>query len=281
MVLLIFSAIFFALLEPSVSAAKGGIIFHTGLGSFYIPGENPINITVFPKIDPQLEKIVKTNLAKSNATFGVVIKNFETGQEYSFNQDEKFRTASLYKLMTMATVYERVKDGALTLSQSVIRRIYNMITVSDNEDAIYLSEMVGWNTIQKVMNRYGLAKTTLGSPPISTPRDVATYLELLHDKKLVNETYSEVMYRTLLEQKVNDRIPRNLPEGTKVAHKTGELDDVRHDVGIVETPNNTYMIVLMSKNMENEVRVKNIMADISKEVFDYFENQWVNKPSIL
>ena len=105
LVLLIFSAIFFALLEPSVSAAKGGIIFHTGLGSFYIPGENPINITVFPKIDPQLEKIVKTNLAKSNATFGVVIKNFETGQEYSFNQDEKFRTASLYKLMTMATIY--------------------------------------------------------------------------------------------------------------------------------------------------------------------------------
>jgi Beta-lactamase enzyme family len=41
---------------------------------------------------------------------------------------------------------------------------------------------------------------------------------------------------TLLEaQQENDRLPAKLPSGTVVAHKTGELDGVRNDAGIIHS----------------------------------------------
>jgi len=37
----------------------------------------------------------------------------------------------------------------------------------------------------------------------------------------------------LLQQQLNDRLPRYLPAGVRVAHKTGTLSGVRNDAGII------------------------------------------------
>jgi beta-lactamase class A len=41
------------------------------------------------------------------------------------------------------------------------------------------------------------------------------------------------MLEILLKQQLNDRLPRFLPAGTKVAHKTGTFSGVRNDTGII------------------------------------------------
>ncbi len=269
-------------LEPHITRAnENGFVVRTGIGTFFIPSSNPIAIKVFSKNDAHIESLVKKHTDKSPEHYGIVIKNFTTGQEYSLNAEEKFKTASVYKLFVMDTIFDYAKKGKLELTQNILTNINSMITVSSNEAAWYLANLVSWDVIGNTMNKLGLENTSLNSPITSTPSDIARFLDLLHQRKLVDEAYSEKMYQTMLKQQINDRIPKLLPEGTPVAHKTGELDDVRNDVGIVTTKNNTYMIVLMSKGMKSEAEVKNTMAQISKDIYQYFEDQWTSPPSIL
>ena len=42
----------------------------------------------------------------------------------------------------------------------------------------------------------------------------------------------------------NTRIPKNLPDGTVVAHKTGTLDKLNVDIGIVYTPKGDYILCM-------------------------------------
>ncbi|MBQ8217515.1 MAG: serine hydrolase, partial [Oscillospiraceae bacterium] len=45
------------------------------------------------------------------------------------------------------------------------------------------------------------------------------------------------MEKLLLEQQINHKIPGYLPEGTPVAHKTGEDDGITNDVAVVYSEN--------------------------------------------
>ena len=55
-------------------------------------------------------------------------------------------------------------------------------------------------------------------------------------------------WRFYKRQTDNDSIPGDLPQGTVVAHKTGEVSDVRHDGGIVYTPKGAYVLVIFTRN---------------------------------
>ena len=78
------------------------------------------------------------------------------------------------------------------------------------------------------------------------------------------------MIDILKEQTLNDRIPKNLPQQTEVAHKTGELFGFKHDAGIIFGKKGDYIIVVLSETKNPKLSAEKI-AKFSKEVFDYFE----------
>lgn len=65
---------------------------------------------------------------------------------------------------------------------------------------------------------------------VSTARDMTRLLELIYNDKVAD---SKGVLDVLLQQQLNDRIPRFLPAGTRVAHKTGTLSGVRNNAGII------------------------------------------------
>lgn len=71
----------------------------------------------------------------------------------------------------------------------------------------------------------------------------------------------------MLNQQRTEKIPAGLPEGTKCANKTGEMNFTQHDAAIVYSPNATYIIVVMSTDCG--AAIGNI-RDISKVTYDYF-----------
>jgi len=75
-------------------------------------------------------------------------------------------------------------------------------------------------------------ETGSNGPQISA-RAAGALLEKIYLGKAVSQGASIEMKNLLLAQAVDDRIPKYLPENIKVAHKTGELDTLRHDAGIV------------------------------------------------
>ena len=133
-----------------------------------------------------------------------------------------------------------------------------------------------------MMQDLGLKNTDLNQNPIkTTPKDVGFLLEQIALGKIINLDVSVAMLDLMIAQKINDRIPVNLPPRVLVAHKTGELGDSRHDAGVIIGPDNNYILVLMTKESENPEKVKPIMAKISADVYDFFANQWANPPEVL
>ncbi len=245
-----------------------------------------------------LYEISEKELFMDNTTYGIYIKNLKTGEAFSYNGNQKFPTASLYKLWAMVAAFEKIEEGKLKenevleeeiavlnekfeiaseeaeLTEGVAKKtvkeaIEKMITISDNYSAYLLISRIGISSLNNFLKEYGLSDSKTGSPPQTTAKDTALFFEKLYNKEFINEKYSDEMLALLKLQTLNDRIPKFLPENTQVAHKTGELEGVKHDVGIVFGKNQDYIIVILSEGQNPAITAEKI-ASFSKAVFDYF-----------
>jgi beta-lactamase class A len=253
-----------------------------------------------PNFNPNpLERVVSYSLKDYTGTYAVVIKNFKTGEEFKMNEGRNFEPASLYKLWLMATVYTHIKDGKLTedqrlsqsipalnskfgitdpelttggITQEVSLALHQMITISHNYSALLLAEEVGNSQMEVFLENYGLKNSGIGDPPKTTAADIALYFEKLYKKELVSPEYSDKMLELLKKQQLNGKLPKYLPQGTPFAHKTGELGWFSHDAGIVYSPRADYLIVILSES-SLPVGANERIANLSKTVFDYFQDQ--------
>jgi beta-lactamase class A len=246
-----------------------------------------------------LEKVVKPIVTNESGTYAIGIKNLKNGDEYYLNENKQFETASLYKLWIMATVFQKIEQGNLSLDQTLSANVEDlnqafgiddedaeltegvisntvegalskMVTISDNYSALLLSANVRLTNVSQFLKDNNFSSSSVGTPPKSNVVDIMSFYEKLYDKKLVSEDASNQMLELLKQQAINDRIPKYLPDGTVVAHKTGELDGVKHDAGIVFSKKGDYIIVLMS-DTNDQTHAAEVEANISKAVWNYFE----------
>jgi len=261
-------------------------------------------------IDPSapLGQAVQDALTGTQGSYGIVILNLKTGENYSLNQHVSYNSASLYKLWVMAEAYRQIRDGLLkedeilsgnyemlnadfnvdpntaefktgTISMSVSDALNKMITISDNYAAFLLTLRIKLTNITSFLRANGFNESATGTNvdnPTTTAFDTAFFFERLYKKQLINEEYSNKMLDLLKAQKLNDKIPKYLPSNVLIAHKTGELDDYTHDAGIVYMPNGDYIIVVLSKS-DNTDLAKERISNVSESVYNYFENNQQGK----
>lgn len=96
-------------------------------------------------------------------------------------------------------------------------------------DGTKLKDPTGWSDagLKEENKKYGLGS--------STPREMVKLLEMLENGKVVSAAASKEMLEVLKRQQLRDGIARRTGE-MPVATKTGALDHLRSDVGIVYTP---------------------------------------------
>ena len=78
---------------------------------------------------------------------------------------------------------------------------------------------------------------------VSTPREMARLIELLDKGQIVNPESSKRMIDILLRQQYTDGIGRHL-DGFQVASKSGALDALRSDVGLVVRNSEKYVLAI-------------------------------------
>jgi len=160
-------------------------------------------------------------------------------------------------------------EDTAVISMTANEALQKMVEVSDNYAALLLVHKIGARNIDAFISGQGFNESAFGSPPTTSVRDIADYLQKLYAKQFVN---SDQMLSLLKKQQINDRIPKYLPANTQVAHKTGELDGAKHDAGIVFTKSGDYIIVVMSQT-DNETAAAENEAIFSRDVFNYFQNK--------
>lgn len=249
----------------------------------------------------ELPVVVEKSLKGSQGTYSVAIKNLKTGETYFLKADKKYDSASLYKLWTMAAVFHEIEKGNInpeknitydieeinkrfdlatdsaeltegTFNMSVKNALTQMITISHNYAALSLTLEIGLPKIAQFLQQYGFNDSSTKSPPQTTARDILKFYEKLYTGELASPESTAQMLTLLKRQSINDRIPKYLPEGVEVAHKTGELGFVKHDAGIVFSKKGDYILVLMSETT-SPLGAAEREALVSKGVYEYFEGR--------
>lgn len=130
-----------------------------------------------------------------------------------------------------------------------------MIVVSDNTATNLILDKISSNNVNAFMESLGLKNTKslrkiggggdskaydeplnkLFGIGVSSPKDMATLLEKLERGEVVSKEASAEMIAILKRQQYTDGIGRNLLDTVPVASKSGALDRLRSDVGIVYT----------------------------------------------
>lgn len=248
-----------------------------------------------------LEAGVSKALEGSQGRYGIVVKNLKTGESFTKGDQEKFEAGSLYKLWTMAAVFKQIEEGRLKEDQELSRSIAylnqrfgidpenaeqteggitltvsqalnQMVTISHNYAALLLTEKIRLSTVANFLKTNGFNESsvgTTGDAPTTTPSDMALFFEKLYKGELGTPENTQKMLELLKKQTLNHKIPKNLPQETEIAHKTGELGWFTHDAGIVYLSKGDYIIVVLSES-ESPKGAEERIAGISKEVFDYF-----------
>lgn len=76
----------------------------------------------------------------------------------------------------------------------------------------------------------------------STPSDVLKVLRMLYESGFMAKEDTAELLDVMKKCAINNRIPAKLPHEAVVAHKTGSLDRVVNDAGLVYAPNGTYAL---------------------------------------
>ena len=221
---------------------------------------------------------------------------------FIYNQ-QKWRSASMIKVFILATTMEIVKDGKLSLDQNLTLHSYDkvggagilsgyasniqlplrevlklMITHSDNTATNMIIDLVGLQTINDYIQKNNYQDTILqrrmmdidasheGRENSSSVRDLGEIFRKIYNHECVSPEYDNFMLECLLAQTDKECFNNALPN-LKIAHKTGALDGLFDEGGIIYGgPSGDVILVIMTENFAGESVVINSMKKFVKYV---------------
>ncbi len=270
----------------------------------YIPEGNNISeekSDIFEGIERTSNEI----LGNITGSYSLVYKDLNTGDELSLNNG-KVQAASVIKLFVAIDIYKAVKAGILNLDTSItiedsmivggsgviqnegaggnytIRElIYLMLAKSDNIAANILIDMVGIRSVNTTIKNLGCIDSELnrklmdvdaierGIDNYTSVNDLALVLDKLYRGNCIGSGYDEEMLSIMKEHNLKNKIPNELPYGTEVAHKSGELVGVENDAAIVYTSKGAYILCILTNNGENSEEI-NAVSSLSGKIYDLY-----------
>lgn len=212
------------------------------------------------------------DLDELNATYpdqlGFVLINEQSGEVITTNESRIFTSASLYKLFLTYAILEQVDTGLLSLQDqmadgaTIDDYLTSTITVSANEPAKELAHLIGWENIETFIHEQGFVSTSF-NPYLeydgiyyngdleTTPAEVAFLLERLLEGELLSEASTKYFLGLLGNQQLVYALNTGLSSDVTFAHKTGLLDDVSHDAGILSMDGQNYIVAVLTDGWLN------------------------------
>src|SRR2546430_13634027 len=209
----------------------------------------------------KLAATIKEVDGKLEGVLAVAIPDLSTDQKYLLHADEAMPTASSIKIAILAELYRQAQQGKVkltdfyTLQQSdmvggsgitsvltpgmtklTLRDVAGlMISVSDNSATNLIIDRVGMGKVNALLDSLGLTHTRLrrkmmdlkaaaeGRENVATPKEMMMLLEQIYRGKVLNKEMTEDFLKVLSTHK-DSWIPRNLPDGLRIANKPGSLE---------------------------------------------------------
>jgi beta-lactamase class A len=246
----------------------------------------------------KFEKRVQEISSRVDGVVGYSIVDLTSGERIGHLDAATFPTASAIKLAIVYELFKQAEEKRIDLEEKITLdrrqavggtgvlvemgtptlsiRDYAvlMVTLSDNTATNVLIDRVGMDRIAARMQGLGLNGTKLrrhmmdtaaarrGDENVSTPDELARLL------RTMNETMPDAI--ALLKKPKENRLRRGLPEGVASADKSGELEGVRVDAGVVYAKNRPYVLCVMTTFLKDETEGERAIEEISRVAYEYF-----------
>lgn len=237
----------------------------------------------------QINNLLPTN----NGNWSVYICNLYNGSEGSIS-DRPMQSASLIKLFIMGTIFERYDAMINQYGQDTIDNLVkSMITVSDNDATNTLVSYLGngdaatgMSVVNDFCKAHGYNNTSMGRLMLHSNENGDNYTSVADCGRFLKEVYNSnngvsevstlartnVMYELLKGQTRRNKIPAQIPDGIGIANKTGELDTVENDAGIIYNTAKgiDLVIVYMSENLTATGSAQTTIAEQSRMIYGFY-----------
>ena len=232
------------------------------------------------------------------------VKNLATNQFLIGHQlEHSFSSASLIKVPILLAFLSSMENNQISLDSTlsiapsdwvdfsvvseqrltqstVYELLLWMIITSDNTATNVLIDVVGMDFLNEYFHRLGLQDTLLqrkmmdverlakGIDNRTSARDMAHLFTRIYQQDVLSPAYSKLVIDILSRQRIHESLRRYLVGDIKIAHKTGGLETVDHDVGIVYSSTTDYSIGVFITNVTNNEQARQLIGRLSKVVYE-------------
>lgn len=250
------------------------------------------------------EKVIEILNQFNRGIIAVGFKNFSGGEEFYYREEEIFPAASIIKIPIMVAFFRESERGLLNPYQRVsleekdiaggagilfelhrgieltlMDLVRLMIVISDNTATNILLNLTGFEKINALLKENGLKSSCIRrkmmvpsykpeEENLITVKDITLFMEKLEKGELLSDEFTKEALDILKRQQYREKIPLYLPPDLEIAHKTGELSGVRHDVALVHLSERKYILSVLTKDLEKDLEGDRVIAEISKVVYD-------------
>ncbi len=241
---------------------------------------------------------------------GVFIVDLDTGAYVDWNGNSTFASASTIKLPILVAFFEDVDQGKIRLDElltmkpemmakgsgdlqykqpgtqyTALEVATKMIVISDNTATnMLIARLGGAEVLNQRFRSWGLTTTVLRNPlpdvegtNTTSPKELANLMSIVNQGKLISLRSRDRLFDIMQRTETNSMLPKGLGVGAIIAHKTGTIGSLLADVGLVDMPTGKrYIIAAMVKRPHNDASAEELIRQISRTTYDYF-----NQPRVI
>ncbi len=246
-----------------------------------------INYAHAQKTDKDLQKQIDELVKGFHGTVGIFVQDLNKDRIAGFNADSLFPTASIVKIPIMIGIMSKIQAKELDFHQVMIyqdtlnydhgedilasfkpgekiqlsKLMLLSISLSDNTASLTLQGIAGGGLrINQIMDSLGYVYTRVNSRTPgreknreiygwgqTTPREIVRLMKQIEEGKVLSQSSSDRMIRTLGREYWDENAISQLPPDVFKASKSGALDECRNEVLYVNAPH-PYIFSIFTKN---------------------------------
>lgn len=230
----------------------------------------------------RLEETVSSAVHAFPGVAGVCVTSFKSPHRLSIHGSEVFPTASAIKIHILAQLFQRAERGEIDLEDricvskkdycpgsGVLTQLHHkvemslldiatlMMIVSDNTATNICIDIANMAHTNSMIQKLGLKSTYLRRKMqdetailehrenVSTPEDMVGILQHLYNARPSPKVAR--MCLDIMTKPKTGPIRSGIPQNIQLANKTGGIENVRCDAGIVFLPKFPYAVAIMTK----------------------------------
>jgi beta-lactamase class A len=164
---------------------------------------------------------------------------------------------------------------------SALETADKMMTISDNTATnMLIKSLGGMEALNQRFIKLGLTATRLRNPlpdlngtNTTSPEDLGNLLVKIAHGELISLKSRDRLLQIMRNIVRDTLLPQGLESGAIIAHKTGDIESVLADVGMIDMPSGKrYIAAILVKRPKNSLEAEEFIQQASRVAYQYFKH---------